>query len=272
MKIDLPNKKVDPATKEKMRKEGEVKKNQNYEKITGIFGSNNNQEETKGDGKVFEYHEKERQEEFVNDKADNSEDEIDYSHEHLEEFMKSLNEHNKGKGFKNPGLSTVDVEPKNEGNNTLTHEQADNLISTFLKNVNVNTNRDSQPVDKALAPLGSKRSESEIVSGNLDGLLGINTGATLSNSLAYSQTNASARGNNQFNSVSLVSGMRSRLNRNTEAGEKQKNRYGVEESRHKKNATQEYKLPPDDEYEEPGEFDRDNNDNVVSTQTILLIL
>ena len=38
MNICLPNQvPLDPETKEKMKKDGEIKKNQNFEKITGIF-------------------------------------------------------------------------------------------------------------------------------------------------------------------------------------------------------------------------------------------
>ena len=57
MKISLPNAApMDPETKEIMRKEGEIKRNQNFEKITGIFGESEAQKvQPKTEGKVFEY-------------------------------------------------------------------------------------------------------------------------------------------------------------------------------------------------------------------------
>ena len=57
MNICLPNQvPLDPETKEKMKKEGEIKKNQNFEKITGIFGESTSQnDQQKKEGKVFEY-------------------------------------------------------------------------------------------------------------------------------------------------------------------------------------------------------------------------
>jgi hypothetical protein len=57
MKINIPNAApVDAATKDKMRKEGEIKKNQNFEKITGIFAEPSAlDEQSKKQPKVFEY-------------------------------------------------------------------------------------------------------------------------------------------------------------------------------------------------------------------------
>lgn len=67
MKINLPNAApVDSATKEKMRKEGEIKKNQNFEKITEIFGeSSAPKEQSKKEGKVFEYQIKDQSKYFI---------------------------------------------------------------------------------------------------------------------------------------------------------------------------------------------------------------
>ena len=229
---------------EQARKEGEIKKNQNFDKLAGIFGDNQKEQE-KG-GKVFEYHQREE---------DNQEEEdVEYSHEHLEEFMKSLNEHNKNKGFKQTGFTHDDHDPKEIGNSTLNPEQTDNLISNFLQNVNHNSNQDPQTVGKYRIEIPSKRAGSEIMSANVERMACNQTGATLSNSLAYSQSNASVLGTNQFNSVSLVSGVKLRQKEALEE-EKFDNQKLELDERQKRHSTQELNLNDDDDED----LDRDDN-------------
>jgi len=203
LKISMQGKKIGKEEKEIMKKEGEVNKNLNFDQLAGIFENKNHE------GKVFEYHE--QQEELkgqnpqLDDKERDIEDNIDYSHEHLEEFMKSLSEHNQNQNFKQ-ALGNEEEKLKDFGNSTLNPSQADVLITDFLQNVSNNEHVDTQTVDKGKMELLSKRDGSRILSIDQDKYTGRHTGATLSNSLAYSQSNASVVGMNQFNSVSLVSG------------------------------------------------------------------
>jgi hypothetical protein len=167
MKINLPQGiKVTEEEKKQMRKEGEIKRNQNFDKLTGIFGEPEKRKEHK-EGKVFEYHEK--------DEEENELEDIDYSHAHLEEFMKSLNEHNKNNSFKKKEFATVSDHSNDLGNSTLNPEQTDNLITNFLSSVATNQNPPRR-AGSEIASITSKIAPSQ-------------TGATLSNSLAYSQTN-----------------------------------------------------------------------------------
>lgn len=173
MKINLPQeKKLTEEEKKQMRKEGEIKRNENFDKLTGIFGEQKDKKEHK-EGKVFEYHEKEEKEE-EKDEGNELED-IDYSHAHLEEFMKSLNEHNKNNSFKKKEFATVSNDSSELGNSTLNPEQTDNLITNFLSSVGTNQNL-IRRAGSEIASINSKIAPSQ-------------TGATLSNSLAYSQTN-----------------------------------------------------------------------------------
>lgn len=230
--------------KTQIRKEGEVKKNENFDKLTGIFGQPQSKTEAK-DGKVFEYHEKDQE-----DDEDDPDADVDYSHAHLEDFMKSLNQHNINKGFKKEQLATQDEESKDFGNSTLDPEKADNLISQFLQSVNGSSNQETIGNNNPLNPV--RRAGSQIMSVNTDRIASNHTGATLTNSLAYSQTNGSVAGT-QFNSVGLVSGVKSRQQ---EANEEIKIDEKLTEVRHQRNSTQELKLANDDDDED---LDRDED-------------
>lgn len=202
LRIDLHGKKQTKEQKEQMKKEGEVKKQDNFNKIQKIFGQEEPQE--KPTGKVFEYPEQPDQVE------PEPEEEIDYSHEHLEEFMRSLNEHNKTKNFKAALEEEQKEGPTDYANNTMNPQQTDNLINEFLQNVNNKQGQDPQSVTKENPEMLSRRTGSEVLSSGVDRAASHHTGATLSNSLAYSQSNASALGAGQFNSIGLVSGVKSR--------------------------------------------------------------
>lgn len=102
----------------------------------------------------------------------------------------------------------------------------------------------------------NKRSESQIISGNFDGMLGTHTGATLSNSLAYSQTNASVKGYNQFNSVNLVSGLKSKRNQEESKLEEEKSSVNIQENRL---PVKPYKLPEDEENKSEEDLDREED-------------
>jgi hypothetical protein len=202
MKITIPTNKIDPEIKKKMKKEGEVKRNENFDKLAGIFGKDDSQNDQndKG-GKVFEYHEKEDIQPNI-ENVDEEELEANYSAAHLEEFMKSL--------------KTSD---KDIGNSTLNPEQTENLITCFLQK-HGNSNNDSQTIIQSRLGPQAKRTGTQMLSSVVEKINTKRTGATLSNSLAYSQSNASVLGTGQFNSVSLVSGVKSRKNQITEEEEK----------------------------------------------------
>ena len=93
-----------------------------------------------------------------------------------------------------------------------------------------------------------------MVSSHVEGI-GAHTGATLTNSLAYSQTNASVVGHGQFNSVNLVSGIRSRQKENENKIEEDKN---IENQSKETSQVEEYKLPVDDVDDE---LEREEDDN-----------
>lgn len=257
MHIDLPaSKPKDPETQAKMRKEGELKKNENFNKITNIFGGSSEQPKTgHKEGKVFEYHQKDMPDEKV-DQEYEIPDNIEYSQAHLEDFMKSLKDHTKSKGLIPQNIETESVDPKEIGNSTLNPEQTDNLITTFLKNVNHNTNQVAFTCSKEKGQNVNKRSESQIISGNLDGILGGHAGATLSNSLAYSQTNASVKGYNQFNSVNLVSGVKSRIAHEESKHEEEKYSTNLHENQL---PIQPYKLPDDEDRNSDEDLDREED-------------
>lgn len=185
-----------------MRKEGEVKKNENFDKLAGIFGKDSNQTDNhdKG-GKVFEYYEKEDIQPQI-EHLDETEQEVNYSAAHLEDFMKSLK-----------------TSEKDIGNSTLNPEQTENLITDFLQNVNGNSKNDAQTIIQNRIGPQTKRSGTQMISSTVDRITSNHTRGTLSNSLAYSQSNASVLGTGQFNSVNLVSGIKSRQNQQMEEEE-----------------------------------------------------
>ena len=185
-----------PEIDKKFSKEGRFKNQQNFEKLTNEFVT---EKPKNKESKVFEYELKDKNKtEDYNKVEGDFEEDMEYSHIHLEEFMKSLNEHNNNNSFGNKTQLSVQQD-ENIGNSTLNPEQTSNLITSFLKNINKNAlNQDQR----------TKRSNTEIVSSHVEGIA--HTGITLTNSLAYSQTNTSVVGHGQFNSVNLVSGIRSR--------------------------------------------------------------
>ena len=194
---------------------------------------------------------------FEQNEANASDEEIEYSQAHLEEFMKSLNAHNKNKGFKQDQLEESEHDTRGIGDSTLNPEQTNCLISTFLNNVNHNSNLNPQTCSKDKVQVVNKRSESQIISGNFDVILGTHTGATLSNSLAYSQTNASVKGYNQFNSVNLVSGLKSRRNQEESKLEEEKYSTNLQDNQL---PIQPYKLPDDEENKsEEEDLDREED-------------
>ncbi len=87
-------------------------------------------------------------------------------------------------------------------------------------------------------------------------MLGTHTGATLSNSLAYSQTNASVKGYNQFNSVNLVSGLKSKRNQEESKLEEEKSSVNIQENRL---PVKPYKLPEDEENKSEEDLDREED-------------
>lgn len=206
-----PVKEVD---RQKLTQEGQTKNQANFDKLAGAFGDFNTQKQK--EGKVFEYHEKDNEEQ-KNDEGD-FEDEMDYSHAHLEEFMISLHEHNNNNAFGTKTQLSIHKENEMAHNSTLNPEQTNNLISNFLKNVNQNPGINPQ----------SKRSESEIFSTRI-GISAVHEGATLNNSLSYSQTNASVKGLNQFNSVNLVSGVKLKQKEQSEQKHLESDQKPVEE-------------------------------------------
>lgn len=122
--------KTPEINKEKLTKDGRIKNQKNFEKLSNAFATENPKNK---ESKVFEYEIKDKNntEEHTKVEGDFEED-MEYSHIHLEEFMKSLHEHNNNNPFGTKTQLSVQQD-ENVGNSTLNPEQTNNLITSFLK-------------------------------------------------------------------------------------------------------------------------------------------